>query len=935
MPRWRFVFAATLIILIAAVLRVSALSSIPPGLHYDEAANGVIVRNIAFDAYRPVFIPDYTGKEVLWFYAASVMMRIVGPTIFALRLTSALCGVVSVAATGSLIRRLYPGDERRDALSLLSMAVLAVALWHGIISRFADRAVTQPLLQALSLGLLWHSLQIKQARRRFLWMALAGMVTGLAAYTYLAVRLFPIVLAAAWIALLIVGPHRRQRLLDLLVFGLAALIVFAPLGWYFLQHPEAFTIRIEQVGPPSPAAALQGWGLALRMFFLSGDPYIRFNLPSTPLFGPVLAGFFLLGLLVAGRDMIRATSASGKARGILLLIWPLVMLAPTALAVGEITPSNLRAIGLAPLIVLYPALGIAEVVQRLRQRETLRAYVERWAAPAALALILASGLLTVQRLQRWGTDQLLYYENDGHVAALARYLNDEPLHTVTTYLATYHFRHPTLTFLAEQSAEARSLFGGDALVTAPTGPTLIAYTRDALPPDEWLSSLESYRVASPSGPDGTPDFYVYKFPSEIPLEVAAVPPANFANVIQLEGARFYPTRSGGTASIDLAWRILGAAPSPDYAFIVEICDVYDWCWVKANLDGSVERGTNNTYNSTQWTAGERLLTRIDVPIPQGMPPGDYLARISIFSSQGGNRLTLLDSANGFAGLYAAIPGVNIQASTEPDLNDLPIQVRLAEQPAPLVSLIGYDLPVREARPGEQVPLALHWLSMDRQPDDMDVTLQLGSNVILYADAPVHGTYPLTLWQPNELITDRYQLRVPVDLSPGIYPLAVRLGESGPINLGSITVKETSRQFVPPPMEALGRPVVFGGSIALLGYQAPRSLISGQPIDLTLVWRAETQIEMGYTIFVHLIDEQGNIVVQDDRVPFVGGEPYPTNVWLPGEVVTDTHTLTIPPDLRSSEYQIRVGLYLPDNGQRLSVPDHPDNAVILPASFTVP
>ncbi|MBK8430010.1 MAG: hypothetical protein IPL28_01410 [Chloroflexi bacterium] len=37
---------------------------------------------------------------------------------------------------------------------------------------------------------------------------------------------------------------------------------------------------------------------------------------------------------------------------------PLVMLLPTALATNEIVPSNLRALGMLPLLIFLPALGI-------------------------------------------------------------------------------------------------------------------------------------------------------------------------------------------------------------------------------------------------------------------------------------------------------------------------------------------------------------------------------------------------------------------------------------------------------------------------------------------------------------------------------------------------------------------------------------------------
>jgi hypothetical protein len=91
--------------------------------------------------------------------------------------------------------------------------------------------------------------------------------------------------------------------------------------------------------------------------------------------------------------------------------------------------------------------------------------------------------------------------------------------------------------------------------------------------------------------------------------------------------------------------------------------------------------------------------------------------------------------------------------------------------------------------------------------------------------PVHGTYPLTQWQPNELITDRYHLRLPADLNAGIYPVVVRLGDSIPIELGILTVQEMTRRFDAPAMVTLDEPVVFGGQISLLGYNAPAQLKS--------------------------------------------------------------------------------------------------------------
>ncbi len=938
MSRRRFIFSAALIILAAAALRLIELGTIPPGLHYDEATNGVIVRGIAFGGNRPLFIAAFTGKETLWFYLAALVMRLGGACVFSLRLSSAFIGILTVAATGWLVRRLYADDLRRDGLALLAMATLAVAFWHGVLSRLAFRAISQPLMQAFSLGLLWQGLRPPAgSRRRLIGLVLAGVATGLTGYTYLAARLFPIPLVVVLLVFVACDRDRPKRQAGLVLYGLGAVLAFAPLGLFFLRHPQTFGTRIEQVAPASLADALAGWRDALRMFFVAGDPLWRFNLPGRPIFGPALGVLFMIGLGVVVWDTIRAKGALDRARGALLLIWPLVMLAPTALAVGEITPSNLRAVGLAPLIALYPALGIVALARWLRRREGVAGRVERVAVSAALALIvLAGGGATLRDTLRWGRTPALYYDNDGPVAAMAGYLNGDEAPAGMVYTATFHFRHPTLAFLAEDYDAERSLFGGDALVLAPAGDTLAVYARDVPLPDEWHPAVTPYRVAAPPGPDTSPDFFAYLLPEGFEIGWPGVPGVSFANLIVLESATLHPAKSGTEATADLGWRILAPADQPDYAFVAEVCDAWGWCWVRINLDGTIERGQNNTYNSTQWTPGERLYTRLTIPLAQGMPPGDYVVRVSVYSAAGDRRLPVLDESGGFAGQYAMVEGLRIEASRSPQVGKLPMQQRPKQEIAPSITLLGYDVPAEAVRPGERINVALYWLSEVRQRDDYTVTLGLDEGTILYRGDPVHGTHPVSAWRAGELIADRYSLRLPHDLPPGEHTLSLRFDNGPPIGLGSLVVRATDRRFeLPGGVVALETPPVFGRQIALAGYEAPVADVPvGGDLPLVLVWRAEAETETGYTVFVHLVDSEGEIIAQQDRPPQAEGEAYPTDLWLAGEVVVDDYVLPLPADAPPGEYTIRVGLYLPENGQRLSLPGTADNAFYLPLTITI-
>jgi hypothetical protein len=85
------------------------------------------------------------------------------------------------------------------------------------------------------------------------------------------------------------------------------------------------------------------------------------------------------------------------------------------------------------------------------------------------------------------------------------------------------------------------------------------------------------------------------------------------------------------------------------------------------------------------------------------------------------------------------------------------------------------------------------------------------------------------------------------------------------------------------------------------------------MSVTLVWVAKADISQDYTVFVHVLSPTGELVAQHDSSPRL-----PTSLWLPGTPVIDVHTLGLPADLPSGEYQVRVGLYHWPDMERLPV-----------------
>ncbi|MFW6068887.1 MAG: ArnT family glycosyltransferase [Chloroflexota bacterium] len=110
---------------------------------------------------------------------------------------------------------------------------------------------------------------------------------------------------------------------------------------------------------------------------------------------------------------------------------------------------------------------------------------------------------------------------------------------------------------------------------------------------------------------------------------------------------------------------------------------------------------------------------------------------------------------------------------------------------------------------------------------------------------------------------------------------------------------------------------FGPHMRLLGYSyESESLEPGEVLRFTLFWTSQAPAERYWTVFAHLIGPDGNLVAQDDKVPY--GGVYPPDRWWPGQVVDDDYAIEIPTDAQPGEYAIQVGMYDWQTGDRLDL-----------------
>jgi hypothetical protein len=126
-------------------------------------------------------------------------------------------------------------------------------------------------------------------------------------------------------------------------------------------------------------------------------------------------------------------------------------------------------------------------------------------------------------------------------------------------------------------------------------------------------------------------------------------------------------------------------------------------------------------------------------------------------------------------------------------------------------------------------------------------------------------------------------------------------------------------------------ISFADTITFLGYEfMPAAADPGETLTIDLYWRADGTPSLNYTVFIHLVDTNGNQLAGADGPPMNGN--FPTVWWRQGDAVRDRHMIRIPADLEPKEYTLLIGLYDPQTGQRLLRSDRQGDTISLPVSI---
>lgn len=615
------------IVLIAIIFRFAQFNQVPPGLHYDEAMDAKLAQEIRAGA-TSLYFEEGWGREPLYHYLVAFTLNFTPDPTTALRLTSAVLGLIQLLAAYALFRSMFGVPT-----ALMGAAWIAVLFWTVSTSRAGLRNITLTTLATLTAWAFWRAVSRQPARsgRPATAFVLPGLLLGLTIYTYQPSRVVPLIyLVFVGFLTLRQRDFLKQNWRALSVFFGLAVIVALPLIVFLLVHPQAETARAFQTEPIRALLggnfqpALETMLATLKMFTFdgAGDPQILYNLSGRPIFIGLGSILFYLGLIVCAWRWKRPAYA-------FMLIWLVVTLLPNMVTAPA--PFFYRAIAAQTPVAVMPAIATVAIgagVQRMGGAKRSRLAN----ATVFMIAIFALGQTAITTwhdyFDVWGNDQEVRFQYSADYAEIAAALKASPDTTPVAVSGYFVEDADPIIFtqaLNRSDIPLRWFDAREALIAAADSPV----ERLALPAYTPLDGeLKSWFLNQVEPIASSKNFKIYPFDAagfraQIDRWTCTACPARFNDQIELVGIQ-YPDQFADTdqiLSILTAWQVLSESQPGSTAIFVHLLDDHDHIVAQDDRLG-VPRHT--------WQPGDAFVQvhRLNV---EKVSPGKYRLALGLYN----------------------------------------------------------------------------------------------------------------------------------------------------------------------------------------------------------------------------------------------------------------------------------------------------------------
>jgi hypothetical protein len=242
----------------------------------------------------------------------------------------------------------------------------------------------------------------------------------------------------------------------------------------------------------------------------------------------------------------------------------------------------------------------------------------------------------------------------------------------------------------------------------------------------------------------------------------------------------------------------------------------------------------------------------------------------------------------------------------------------------LADLIGVTYSPEAVR-GQSTFIDLFWrvrpdLAVDpSQPPSVRVRLQSESG-LLWAEAAGLTAFPASQWQAGDVWVQHMKLDLPPNMPPySVQPELSIVTDQGmwPVVSGTEAVARTT--YALPPLAVTGQPAPFemptttkaqfSDRLALLEASVAGTVTPGSPLFVGSTWQALRDLDQDYALQIQLLRPDETPVASVTQT--LWANVYPTHYWHVGERITSNDPITVPLDLESGTYGVRVRVVATD------------------------
>lgn len=382
----KIILFLTLIVIVASGLRLWQLGKIPISPDWDEVALGYNAYSILetgkdeYGKFLPIVLRSFDDyKPALYTYLAMPSIAVLGLNVIAVRLPSAILGILTVLATFFLVKELF----KKNSLALLASFLLAISPWHIQFSRVAFEANVGIALNTF--GILFFLKSFKKP-----WfLSLSALMLGFSLHVYQSEKVFVPLLIAILLCVFrkeFFSIRKRYMYVSLIIFA----IICLPLILFTLTNKDALS-RAKTVSIFSNSSIIEGnteklvkdranndilglildnrrvefakyiiggylSHLDLNWLFVEGD-IARHHAPGMGLMYLIELPFLLVGIymLIFGKF--------DKALKIFITLWFLIV--PIPASVTNDVPHAVRTINFLPILQILTAIGILTAFSKI------------------------------------------------------------------------------------------------------------------------------------------------------------------------------------------------------------------------------------------------------------------------------------------------------------------------------------------------------------------------------------------------------------------------------------------------------------------------------------------------------------------------------------------------------------------------------------------